>query len=153
MTTSTKKQIALELLAAAESGDAATSDRLTTDDFHFQFMQRLESWDGEDGKSTTRINKADFINNGIKMVGDLTKAGMNFRVDLAIEEGDHVAIFGESNGEIIQQPLLLALHLHRGQGLRVPRILRYFARASAAVFLKLGGRAGERVMHSTISVT
>lgn len=99
MTTSKKKQIALELLAAAESGDAATSDRLTTDDFHFQFMQRLESWDGEDGKSTTRINKADFINNGIRMVGDLTKAGMNFRVDLLIEEGDHVAIFGESNAE------------------------------------------------------
>ena len=99
MTTSTKKQIALELLAAAESGDAATAERLTTDDFHFQFMQRLESWDGANGQTSTRLNKADFIKNGIVMVGDLTKAGMNFRVDLAIEEGDHVAIFGESNAE------------------------------------------------------
>ena len=97
MTTSKRKQIALAALAAAESGDAATSERLTTDDFAFQFMQRLESWDGEDGKTTTRVSKADFIASGIKMVGDLTRAGMNFRVDLLIEEGDHVAIFGESN--------------------------------------------------------
>jgi ketosteroid isomerase-like protein len=96
MTTSTQKQIALDLLKAAESGDAATCERLTTDDFHFQFMQRLESWTGEGGQQTTRIDKAEFIKTGIHMVNDLTRAGMNFKVELAIEEGPNVAIFGES---------------------------------------------------------
>jgi ketosteroid isomerase-like protein len=94
---SKQKEIALELLKASECGDAATCERLTTDDFEFQFMQRLESWTGEGGKKTTRINKADFIGTGINMVNDLTRDGMHFRVDLVIEEGPVVAAFGESN--------------------------------------------------------
>jgi ketosteroid isomerase-like protein len=93
-----QKQCATELLYAAECNDRKKAESLITDDFHFQLMERLESWTGEDGKSTSRVDKAHFLDEGIKMVGDLTRDGMHFVVHLAITDGPYVALFGESNG-------------------------------------------------------
>src|SRR5260370_32273331 len=98
MTLEKQKQHAIELIYASECNDRKTCESLITDDFHFQFMQRLESWTGGGGKSTTRVDKAGFLDNGIKMVGDLTKDGMHFVIHFAISEGPYVAVFGESNG-------------------------------------------------------
>jgi ketosteroid isomerase-like protein len=93
-----QKRIATELLYASESGNAEKVAQLVTDDFHFQFMERLDSWVDEGGKKSTRLNKQDFLKTGVPMVNDLTVDGMHFQVFLTMGEGPYVAIFGESNG-------------------------------------------------------
>ena len=93
------KRTAIELMYASESGKGDVVSQLTNDDFQFQFMKRGEGWVDGDGKTSSRLNKTDFIKTGVPMVNDLMKNGMNFRIELAMEEGDRVAIFGESHGE------------------------------------------------------
>ena len=71
--------------------------QLISDDFHFQFMERADSWVVDGQEVSTRLNKEMFLKYGINAVNEITMDGMHFTVDHVMVDGDFVAIFGESH--------------------------------------------------------
>ena len=92
-----RKQLAIELLMACDKGDPETVDRLTNDDFHFQFMEKAASWSAEGQEVSTRLDKLNFLKFGVGAAKQVTRDGFHFKVDQAICEGNVVALFGTSN--------------------------------------------------------
>ncbi len=97
MTADQKKAAAIRMLHASDSADVATALELISDDFHFQFMERADSWTVDGQEVSTRLNKEMFLKYGITAVKDITVDGMHFTTDLVLCDGDYVCIFGESN--------------------------------------------------------
>ena len=97
LTPDQKKAAALRMLHASDGADAATALELISDDFHFQFMERADSWVVDGQEVSTRLNKEMFLKYGINAVKEITVDGMHFSVDHVMVDGDYVAIFGESH--------------------------------------------------------
>jgi ketosteroid isomerase-like protein len=93
----TQKKIAVELLHASESCDAAKAAALINPDFHFQFMEKAASWSVDGQVVSTRLDKETFLKYGVTAVKNVTKDGMHFKVHVSIAEGPYVALFGESH--------------------------------------------------------
>jgi ketosteroid isomerase-like protein len=94
MTQSPRKTIAGALIARAGQGDAASVEPLITDDFVLEQMVR----DPEQGTSAagTTYGRAEYLG-FLGAVREMTQSGMNLAVELMVEEGDHVAVFGTSD--------------------------------------------------------
>jgi ketosteroid isomerase-like protein len=97
LTPEQKKETAVRMLHASDRGDAETALQLIDDDFHFQFMERADSWTVDGQEVSTRLNKDMFLKYGINAVKEITVDGMHFTVDHVMVDGDYVAIFGESH--------------------------------------------------------
>jgi ketosteroid isomerase-like protein len=96
MTGERQKQMAEELLQAADSGDAVTVDAMISDDFTLELMQRvpIELPTGEPLPTVfDREAYLDFVRN----VTSTTKDGMHLTYELALSDGPYVALFGESH--------------------------------------------------------
>jgi ketosteroid isomerase-like protein len=96
MTDDQRKQRAKELLHAAEQGDAAAVDAMISDDFTFKSMRRAPIILPTGEPMPTDFDREAFLS----FVGDVptfTKDGLHFTYDLALSDGDYVAVFGESN--------------------------------------------------------
>ncbi|RYE58670.1 MAG: hypothetical protein EOP18_00795 [Rhizobiaceae bacterium] len=97
MTPEQKKEAALKLLRASDNADVDAVLAVISDDFHFQFMERADSWSVDGQEVSTRLNKETFLKYGINATKDITVDGMHFTVDLVLCDGDYVCIFGESH--------------------------------------------------------
>lgn len=91
-----KKRIAIQLLHACEHGDVDVAAELIADDFQFESMKRSVINEADGSNVPAPITREEFFNFARAAVG-LTQGGMNLRVQLALVEGDHVVLFGDSN--------------------------------------------------------
>lgn len=97
MTSDDKKQAATDLLMACAAADRETVAALIHDDFHFQFMENAESWSADGQEFSTRLDKDTFLEHGVVICDQVTQDGMRFTVNVALCDGDYVALFGESS--------------------------------------------------------
>jgi uncharacterized protein len=96
MTGERQKQRAKELFQATELGDVEAVDAMISDDFTYEFMNRapMSLPTGEPFPGT--YDKEAYLG-FVRNIGSLTKDGMHLTYELAVSEGPHVALFGESN--------------------------------------------------------
>lgn len=94
MTNSPRKQAAARLITDAGQGNTAAVEALITDDFVLEQMER------DPTTSTSpvgvRHDRASYLR-FLSAVGAMTQSGMNLSIELIIEEGDNLAVFGTSN--------------------------------------------------------
>jgi ketosteroid isomerase-like protein len=94
MTGDEKKGMAQRLLHSAGQGDIAAVELLISDDFVLEQMVRQP--DGDYTAAGIRYDRATYLRL-LGAVRDLTRDGMHLASDLALAEGDHVALFGTSD--------------------------------------------------------
>lgn len=94
MTGDEKKGMAERLLRSAGQGDVAAVEPLIADDFVLEQMVRRP--EGDYSAAGTRYDRATYLAL-LGHVRALTEDGMNLTCELAIAEGDHVALFGTSD--------------------------------------------------------
>lgn len=99
MTSDEKKERALKLLACADACDVDTAASLIGEDFQFRFMERAESWTVDGNVVPARLDRETFLKHGVTATRMMTRAGMNFTIDLVLCDGDYVCVFGESHAE------------------------------------------------------
>ena len=97
LTPDDRKRRALALLDAGDRADPDTAATLISEDFHFQFMERADSWIVDGLEVPARLDRAAFLKHGVTATRRMTRDGMHFTVDLVLCDGDMVAIFGESH--------------------------------------------------------
>ncbi|OBA78604.1 hypothetical protein A9W99_23330 [Mycobacterium sp. 1164966.3] len=96
MTNAQHKQIAKDLLRAAEHGDAAKVEAMISEDFTFKSMRRATINLPTGEPMPTDFDREAFLS----FVGNIpgfTKDGFHFSYELAVSEGDYVVLFGESD--------------------------------------------------------
>jgi ketosteroid isomerase-like protein len=97
MTGERQKQMAEELLQAADSGDAATVEAMISDDFTLELMQRVPI-KLPTGESLPTVFDREAYLDFVRNVAGTTKDGMHLTYELALSDGPYVALFGESHG-------------------------------------------------------
>ncbi len=91
------KDHAVRLLLASASGDVDTVRPLINDDFTFQFMQKAESWSAGGKETSTKLDKENYLAQGVPVSKQITRDGMHFTVELILVDAPWVAIFGFSD--------------------------------------------------------
>jgi len=91
------KDVATRLLHASASGDVDTVGQLINDDFHFQFMQKAESWSADGKETSAKLDKDNYLAYGVPVSNQITQDGMHFTIELILVDGPWVAAFGHSN--------------------------------------------------------
>jgi ketosteroid isomerase-like protein len=89
-----KKGLARRLVSNAGQGNIAAVAALITDDFVLEQMVREPA--GDYSAKGTRYDRASYLG-FLGAVKDMTRGGMNLTFDLALADGDHVALFGTSD--------------------------------------------------------
>ena len=94
MTNSPRKQAATRLITNAGQGNIAEVEALIAEGFV------LEQMDHDPATSTSpagvRHDRGSYLR-FLGQVSAMTKSGMNLSIDLIVEEGDNLAVFGTSN--------------------------------------------------------
>ncbi len=96
MTGDEKKQRAIEFLGLCETGQVDRIAPMITDDYHFESMKRANP-PGQEGKPLQNLVDRRAFLDFVPGVISRTQAGLNLTVDLAMADGDDVALFGNSN--------------------------------------------------------
>ena len=96
MTGDEKKQRAAEFLQLCATGQTDKVTSMITDDYYFESMKRKNGPGDEDKPLQNIVAREAFLAYAPNVVG-LTKSGLNLKVDLAMADGDDVAMFGTSN--------------------------------------------------------
>ena len=94
MTGEEMKRLAMELVSNAGQGNIAAVAPLIGDDFVLEQMVRQP--DGDYSAEGTRYARASYLG-FLGAVKDMTRSGMNLSFDLALADGDDVALFGRSD--------------------------------------------------------
>jgi ketosteroid isomerase-like protein len=88
------KDAARALVLNAGQGNIDAVSRLIDGDFWLEQMVRTP--DGDYSSAGTRYDRATYLS-FLGFVKELTRDGMNLRIDKALAEGDEVALFGTSD--------------------------------------------------------
>jgi ketosteroid isomerase-like protein len=96
LTEDEKKQRATEFLRVCETGQVEKAIAWITDDYYFESMKRANP-PGEEGKPLQNIVDRETFIAYVPTVVGRTQNGLNLNVDLAMADGDDVALFGTSN--------------------------------------------------------
>lgn len=97
LTTDEMKDVATRLLHASASGDVETVASLINDDFHFQFMQKADSWSADGKETSAKLDRENYLAYGVPVSRQITRDGMHFTVELILIDEPWVAVFGHSN--------------------------------------------------------
>ena len=97
MTREDMKAIAVKLLHASASGDVETVRQCITEDFHFQFKQKADSWFADGKEVSARLDKDNYLAYGVPVSKQITRDGMHFTVEVIVVDEPYVVIFGHSN--------------------------------------------------------
>ena len=101
MTGDEKKQRAAEFLQLCATGQTDKVTSMITDDYYFESMKRVNGPGEEDKPLQNIVGREAFLAYAPSVVGR-TKSGLNLKVDLAMADGDDVALFGTSNAETLK---------------------------------------------------
>ncbi len=88
------KRLAMQLVAGAGQGNIAEVAALIADDFVLEQMVRQP--DGDYSAAGTRYDRASYLG-FLGAVKEMTRSGMNLAFELALADGDNVALFGTSD--------------------------------------------------------
>jgi ketosteroid isomerase-like protein len=91
------KETAARLLHASASGDVETVRAVINADFHFQFMQKANSWSADGKEVSARLDHDNYLAYGVPVSNRITRDGMHFTVELILVDEPYVVIFGHSN--------------------------------------------------------
>jgi hypothetical protein len=91
------KAHALKLLHASAAGDVEVARPLITENFHFQFMQKASSWSADGKEVSARLDKSNYLQYGVPVSKQITRDGMHFTVEVVLNDGPWIVIFGHSN--------------------------------------------------------
>jgi len=94
MVKSRRKQLASRLIDAAGKGDAAIVDSLIADDFVLEQMVRDPAT--HTSSAGTCYDRATYLG-FLGAVRQMTRDGMHLAIELIVEEGDELAVFGTSD--------------------------------------------------------
>lgn len=98
-----QKEKAKQLLKACDAGDADAAAALIADDFTFQFMEKADSWMVDGQEVSTKLDRATFLNYGVSAAENVTlDKVLNFSFELAVSDGPHVMILGQSNAKSLK---------------------------------------------------
>jgi len=97
-----QKERARRLLKACDDGDREKAEALIADDFTFQFMEKADSWAVDGEVVSTKLDKQTFLVHGVGAAAQVTQDKLNFSFDLAVSEGPHVMILGQSNAKSLK---------------------------------------------------
>jgi len=89
-----RKQRAVAMVEHCEKANADVVETMISDDFTFRLMEG--TGEGVTPSSPGPVGKKDSLQ-FLASVADSTSEGMNLTIDLAIEEGDNVGLFGRSD--------------------------------------------------------
>lgn len=89
-----RKGIARRLIQGAGQGDLAAVELLISPDFVLE--QMLRDPDTATTAAGTRYDRSSYLG-FLGAVKSLTREGMNLSIDLLVEEGDNLVVFGTSN--------------------------------------------------------
>ncbi len=96
MTLDERKQRAAEFLQLCATGQTDQVIPMITDDFYFESMKRANGPGQEDQPLENIVHREPFLAYAPSVVGR-TRNGLNLKVDLAMADGEDVALFGTSN--------------------------------------------------------
>jgi ketosteroid isomerase-like protein len=94
MTPDEMKDAARRLVLNAGQGNIEAVSGLIADDFWLEQMVREP--EGDYSSAGTRYDRATYLG-FLDFVNELTRDGMNLRIDKALADGDEVALFGASD--------------------------------------------------------
>ena len=94
MTPDEMKNAARKLVLSASQGNIEVVADLLADDFWLEQMVRAP--EGDYSAAGTRYDRATYLG-FLAFVSELTRDGMNLRIDRALAEDDEVALFGTSD--------------------------------------------------------
>lgn len=97
LTDEQKKQMCIDFQMACDAGDAATIEAMLADDFTFESMERDLNWTVKGQTVSRTLDKAQYLEHGATACQRVTKDGMHFTIELAICDGPHVILLGDSH--------------------------------------------------------